>query len=74
MIVAAAEAVPWTKPDELVYDPKGPLPKLGVFFAGGFNAAFMDGSVRTISRSVDEAVLRAAITPAGGEVFRLDDF
>ncbi len=32
MIVEAAEAVLWTKPDELVYDPKKPLPKLGAAY------------------------------------------
>src|SRR5262249_35717405 len=29
MVVEAADLVPWAKPDELPYDPKGPLPKLG---------------------------------------------
>ena len=28
-VVEAAEAVPWTKPDDLVYDPAAPLPPLG---------------------------------------------
>src|SRR5262249_27686727 len=31
-VVEAGEAVPWTKPDELPYDPKAPLPKLGGLF------------------------------------------
>ena len=29
LVVEAAEAVPWTKPEDLEYDPNGPLPKLG---------------------------------------------
>jgi prepilin-type processing-associated H-X9-DG protein len=72
MVVDAGEAVPWTKPDELVYDPKGPLPKLGNHLAGGFNVAFMDGSVRYFARPPDERTQRALITHAGGEVIRLD--
>jgi tRNA A-37 threonylcarbamoyl transferase component Bud32 len=67
MIVEAAEAVPWTKPDELVYDPKGPLPKLGGGFGSGFNAAFASGSVTFLSSTLPESTLRALITRAGGE-------
>jgi hypothetical protein len=40
MVVEAAEAVPWTKPADLPYDPKQPLPKLGGMFKDVFNAAF----------------------------------
>ena len=29
----------WTKPEDMTFDPKGPLPKLGGHFSGGFNAA-----------------------------------
>jgi prepilin-type processing-associated H-X9-DG protein len=67
MVVEAAEAVPWTKPDELVYDPNKPLPKL-FEMSGGCNAAFGDGSVRFIRADVAENVLRALITRDGGEV------
>ncbi len=67
-VVEAGEAVPWTKPDDLPYDPKGPLPKLGGAFREGFHAAFFDGSVRYIKNGVDEKTLRALITPAGNEV------
>jgi prepilin-type processing-associated H-X9-DG protein len=62
MAVEAAEGVPWTKPDELMYNPKGPLPKLGGFWNGATNVAFADGSVRTLSDKVPEATLRALIT------------
>jgi prepilin-type processing-associated H-X9-DG protein len=72
MVVEAAEAVPWTKPDELSYDSKAALPKLGDYVSGGFNVAFMDGSVRFFPRAPDEQTMRALITPAGDEVVRLD--
>jgi len=71
-IVEAAEAVPWTKPEGLVYDAGKPVPKLGRFFGGGCNVAFVDGSVHFLQHSVPEATIRALITPAGGEVIQLD--
>lgn len=68
MAVEAAESVPWTKPDELVFDPKQPLPKLGADpKADRFLAAFGDGSVRSLSKNLAEATLKALITRAGGE-------
>jgi hypothetical protein len=67
MIVEAEEAVPWTKPDDLTYDPDKPLPKFGGLFNDGFHAMFADGKVRFIKKDTDEKLLRALITKAGGE-------
>jgi uncharacterized protein (TIGR03067 family) len=72
MAVEAGEAVPWTKPDELPFDPKGKLPKLGGLFARGFNVLMVDGSIRFIRRDFDPEILRGAITPSGGEAIDLD--
>jgi predicted Ser/Thr protein kinase len=66
LIVEGGEAVPWTKPVDLPYDPKQPLPKLGGLFPDGFYAAFADGGVRFI-RKENEKTLRAYITRNGGE-------
>jgi Protein of unknown function (DUF1559) len=71
LIVEAGDAAPWTKPDELPYDPKGPLPALGGYFSEGFVAALADGSVRTVSTKTPEDVIRAAITRSGGETVSL---
>jgi hypothetical protein len=68
LVVEAGEAVPWTKPDDLVYDPKKPVPKLGGLFPEGFHAALVDGSTRFLGRKIDDKALRALITPAGGEI------
>ncbi len=68
LIVEAAEAVPWTKPADLVYKPGGPLPRLGGPFKEGFTVAMADGSVTFVPRTVSEKTLRAAITRNGGEV------
>jgi prepilin-type processing-associated H-X9-DG protein len=70
LIVEAAIPVPWTKPDDLPFDPIGPLPALGGIFNGDANVAYADGSVRFIPKKAlaNERNLRAAITPNGGEV------
>jgi hypothetical protein len=68
MLVEAAEAVPWTKPADLNYDPNGPLPRFGGHHSGGFWVVFGDGSFRFLSNHTDEATLRALITRNGGEV------
>jgi hypothetical protein len=68
LIVEAAEPVPWSKPADLKFDFKGPLPKVGGPYAPGFNAAFADGNVRYYARPPQESILRALITRNGGEV------
>jgi hypothetical protein len=72
MIAEAKNAVPWTKPEDLPFDPDGPLPLLGGRFSGGLNVATADGAVRFLRFSNPEASIRAAITRAGGEVVSLD--
>lgn len=70
MIVEARRDIPWTRPDDIPYTSDDPLPELGGFFPGGWNAVFCDGAVRFLSSMIDEAVLRALITPDGGEAVR----
>ena len=67
MVVEAANPVIWTKPEDLTFDPKGPLPKLGIGGAGSY-AAFCDGAVHFLRRNIDPQTLRALITRNGGEV------
>jgi hypothetical protein len=73
LVVEAFEPVPWTKPEDVVYDPKKPLPKLGGLFKEGFNVALADGSVRSIGRKAKEVALRRLITPADGNIFDWKD-
>ncbi len=68
LIVEAGEAVPWTKPDDVAYDPRKPLPAFGGQFANVFHVAMADGSVRAFPKRMDQATLRAAISPNGGEI------
>jgi protocatechuate 3,4-dioxygenase beta subunit len=62
LITEADEAVPWTKPDDLSYDPNKPLPPLGGGPRGSFLILMADGSVRSIPTDIDPALLRQAIT------------
>jgi type II secretory pathway pseudopilin PulG len=73
LIVETADPVIWTKPDDLVYDPTGPLPRLGGHFGNRCTILMCDGFVRTIDLSkVSEKTLRAAITADRGEMLDPD--
>jgi hypothetical protein len=73
LIVEAAEAVPWTKPADLVYDDGGPLPKFGGVHRHRFFAALADRSVIVIWWSnYREDVLRCYLKPDGTEPFPRD--
>jgi hypothetical protein len=65
LIVEAGKPVPWTKPEELVYDPDGPLPELKGVFRKSFRVAMADGSVQYLEQGIRESELRAAITRDG---------
>lgn len=67
-IVEAKRPIPWTKPEDLDYDPAKPLPKVGGWHPGGFLAGFGDGSVHFLQDTLAQETLRALITKAGGEV------
>jgi hypothetical protein len=61
LVVEAAEAVPWTRPEDLPYAPGGPLPKVGGLVGKGFHALFADGSVRWIEAAQQESALRTLV-------------
>jgi prepilin-type processing-associated H-X9-DG protein len=74
-VVEGKKLVPWTKPEDLEFDPEKPAQLFGAGspHPGGFNALFADGSVRFIKMSIDLQVFRALITRAGGEVINLNN-
>ena len=67
MVVEASTPVPWTKPEDIPYDPEKPLPELGGLFEDGFHFVFADGSAFFLSRKIDSKIVRALITRNGGE-------
>jgi prepilin-type processing-associated H-X9-DG protein len=71
MVATAAAAVPWTKPDELNFDPDKDMVKLlGTLPSGDVcNVAFCDGSVRAMNvKKLTRKTLNALVTKAGGEI------
>jgi prepilin-type processing-associated H-X9-DG protein len=76
MVVESTDAVPWTKPDDLKFDPNA-RPSLygaGSPHPGGFQTAFADGSVRFIKNTINVQVWKALITRASGEVIAADAY
>ena len=69
-----AHAVTWTKPDDWQYDPQQPLAGLSTVNPQGFSVLFSDGSVRSLSKSIDPKVFHALLTIAGGEVIPPGDY
>jgi hypothetical protein len=63
LIIEAGEPTPWTKPQEIVYHPNGPLPALTGLFEDGFRAATADGTVHFVKKGINEESLRSAISP-----------
>jgi RNA polymerase sigma factor (sigma-70 family) len=67
-LAEAEETVPWTKPADLEFDANKPLPKLGTRFGNEHQVVMLDGSSRSWPATAKEAMLKAFITRAGGEV------
>jgi prepilin-type processing-associated H-X9-DG protein len=72
LAIEAHRAIPWTKPEDIPFDPNVAVPELGGYSPGGLNVLFADGSVRSISKNLDPDVFKAMITRAGNEVVRGD--
>jgi hypothetical protein len=72
LVVEAGEAVPWTKPDDIPFDEKKPVPPLGGDFGFGFHAAMGDASVLFIRNTIDQQLLKWLIMPADGNVIDWD--
>ncbi len=73
-VVEAKEPTIWTKPDDLEYSAKGPLPKFGVS-PQGFNAMFLDGAVRFLPLPMPDDVIRPFFACTSGKTreWRIDD-
>ncbi|MFO1004953.1 MAG: M56 family metallopeptidase [Planctomycetaceae bacterium] len=61
------QAIQWTQPKDLSYDPTGELPKLGGLHADGFYIGFADGAALFINSKIKPTTIKALISPAGGE-------
>src|SRR5262249_51620003 len=72
LVAETTDAVPWTKPDEVEYDPGRPLPALGPPGESFFILLMADGSVRRLPKTLSEKSLRAAVTANGNDAFGPD--
>jgi hypothetical protein len=66
LIAEAANPVPWTRPEDLNFDPNAPLPPLGGHFRVGFLVAKADGAVRMVGRNSYQGSIKLAIMPDDG--------
>ncbi len=66
MVAEAGSPVIWSKPADIPFDEKKPLPKLGGLFGGDFHVALADGSIARIRKDFDEAEMKKLIMPADG--------
>jgi RNA polymerase sigma factor (sigma-70 family) len=73
LIIEAGEPVPWTKPADLVYDAKKPLPSLGGLFKDRIHCVLADGSPHTLKRDFKEQIMRWLILRNDGQALDLND-
>ena len=63
----AADAVPWTKPQDWNVSMDHPLAGTGEIHQGGFHVLMGDGAVKFITKTIDPALFRALLTHQGRE-------
>jgi hypothetical protein len=66
LVVEAGDPVIWTKPSDLPFNLKGPLPGLGGLFDGDFHVLFCDGFVVRFKKDYDLDQMRNVIRPDDG--------
>jgi hypothetical protein len=77
VVVEAKPSVPWTKPDDIRVDMNLPQAGLGNphgYHINGFNALFVDCSVRFIKNSIAPLVLRALLTRKRNDMVSPDQY
>lgn len=69
LYVEAGDPVPWTKPEDIPFDPNRPVVLRGLFRGGACRSGMVDGAAyKMIEPETDWTILRARITRNGGEV------
>jgi hypothetical protein len=72
LVVEAKRDIPWTKPEDIPYAADQPVPELGGWIPNFPNVAYCDGRALPMKMDgVNEEMLRAMITKAGGEIIEL---
>jgi hypothetical protein len=68
MLAETNRAVVWTQPEELRFNPTGPLPPIGSGHSAGFHIVLADGSARFLGSRFEPDILRGLLTRDGNEV------
>ncbi len=71
--ISGKEAVTWTQPVDMVFDPEKPLACLGEIPEEGLDVVFFDGFARTLPKDIDADTFRKLVDPRDGEEVNLDD-
>jgi Protein of unknown function (DUF1559) len=72
-VIEAGEPCIWTKPDDLPFDPKKDVPKLGGEFDGAFHVLLMDGSVQKgNAKKVDADMFKLLVQRNDGRVIVME--
>ncbi len=72
LVFEAGDSVPWSKPSDLAFNEKTPLPKLGGLFDGELHVGMCDGSVMLVKKDFDVDEMKKLIMPADGNVIDID--
>jgi len=67
LVFEAADGVPWTKPDEIEFDPQQPMVKHLRFENTVCNILLADGSVRAVPKTIRDEVLKLVIQRDDGQ-------
>jgi|SRR5579862_185102 len=68
LITESPTAVPWSKPQDMPFDPDQPAPTFGSHFRGGSQLGMADGSIRFMPANTSPEIRKAFITRDGDEV------
>jgi Protein of unknown function (DUF1559) len=71
MIIEAKQGIPWTKPEDIPFNPKKPAPEFKPFVAGEAPFALVDGSVRWLDLKKHKTQLNSLIIRNTGKPIKL---
>jgi len=71
LVVGSKRNIPWTKPDDISFDPHKPLPELGGYVEGKFAAGLADGSAHLFETAKVAKILKELIMRNDGQETRI---
>ena len=74
LVVETDAPVPWTKPDDIHWQPGSPPPQLKSPHSGGAHVVLADGQTRFLKSTASPDVLRGLFTANGAEVISSDSY